>query len=222
MSEKDILNFDEEDTLETIATPGTNLSKLMITLSEGGTVYYYPPYFRFHHDVLSHHTMSYTGWTTKAGVTMCLRYRFASDLSPHIALTISPSSLTRLMLVSYNGNYYLKTQNSHSKLEMLGLGGQGVKERQWTKLCLVVSKDFVKLQTSCSSAVLLREYGWASEPVIAVSGVDSHMTDLQMWDNASWAIAKEYTGHSGHIKGSVLKWSDIGYTITGNVGLEEE
>ncbi|XP_077574418.1 uncharacterized protein LOC144197729 isoform X2 [Stigmatopora nigra] len=158
MSEKDILNFDEEDTLETIATPGTNLSKLMITLSEGGTVYYYPPYFRFHHDVLSHHTMSYTGWTTKAGVTMCLRYRFASDLSPHIALTISPSSLTRLMLVSYNGNYYLKTQNSHSKLEMLGLGGQGVKERQWTKLCLVVSKDFVKLQTSCSSAVLLREW----------------------------------------------------------------
>ncbi|XP_077460590.1 uncharacterized protein LOC144077034 isoform X2 [Stigmatopora argus] len=223
-SGENILNFDEEDTVETTATAGTNLSKLMITLSRGGTGYYYPPYFSFRYDVLSHRPSSYSGWTTKAGVTMCLRYRFASsNLSPpHIAFTISPSSLTRLKLVSYDGNYYLKTQSWRRKLEMLELGGQGVKEGEWTKLCLVVSIDFVKLQTSCSSAVLRREFGWAGEPVIAVSGVDSHMTDLQMWDYASWAIAKKYTAHSGHIKGSVLKWSDIGYTLSGNVGLEEE
>ncbi|XP_057699844.1 uncharacterized protein LOC130920551 [Corythoichthys intestinalis] len=204
---------------QSIYAPKNDLSMLMITLSRGGTGYFYPPYFSFCNDVLSYRAMSYAGWTTKAGVTMCLCYRFACELSPYITFTISPSSQTRLILALYDGNYYLKTHTWRRKLENFC---PYLKEGQWTKLCLVVSKDFVKLQTSCSSVVLWREYGWADEPVIAVSGVNSYMTDLQMWDSASWDIAKKFMANRDPITGSVLKWSDIGYTLTGSATLETE
>ncbi|XP_049894376.1 uncharacterized protein LOC126386219 [Epinephelus moara] len=169
------------------------------------------------------------GWTTPAGVTVCLRY-LADDTSFSL-LTISPSSRNPLRLDVSNAGYQLTFQYGYNSLYLRpnirfwSNPGADI----WTRVCLTLDSMKNVAQVFSGSHMSIRKlmpvkYAWSGQPVIEFSGFDGQMTDLQVWDYPlryrevfNYMTGGVYMPYSG----SVINWSYIGYTPRGSILLED-
>ncbi|XP_051932386.1 uncharacterized protein LOC127607773 isoform X7 [Hippocampus zosterae] len=180
-------------------------------------------------------TSAYPSWTTEAptkGVTVCLRYLLDSQTSSRDIFTLSPTSRAPLTLSSsYDGSDLMILSSVYWSMRLKANVRiwAGIRDDLWTRLCLTVDTVRGVVQVFSGSYMSIRKmapskYVWSGEPVIAMSGVDGQVTDVQIWDYPlSYNDIFNYmTPHNyGWPRGSVLTWSDIRYTATGRVLLED-
>ncbi|XP_077385503.1 uncharacterized protein LOC144023671 [Festucalex cinctus] len=177
----------------------------------------------------------YPSWTTASptvGLTVCLRYLLDGETSGRNIFTLGPSSRAPLTLgLDYDGSYLLAWSSRYWSVRLKANVRlwPGLKDDLWTRLCLTMDTVRGVVQVFNGANMSVRKmapskYVWSGEPVIAMSGVDGQVTDLQVWDYplSYNAILNYMTPPSyGWPRGSVLTWSNIRYTQTGNTLLED-
>ncbi|XP_077430524.1 uncharacterized protein LOC144057121 isoform X2 [Vanacampus margaritifer] len=180
-------------------------------------------------------TMSYPSWTTEkptVGLTVCLRYLLDGETSARTTFTLSPSSRAPLTLgLDYDGSYLLAWSSTYWSVRLKAdvRMWPGMKDDLWTRLCLTMDTVRGVVQVFSGADMSVRKmapskFVWSGEPVIAMTGVDGQVTDLQMWDYplSYVAILNYMTPLSyGWPRGSVLTWSNIRYSLTGHALLED-
>ncbi|XP_077407973.1 uncharacterized protein LOC144039009 [Vanacampus margaritifer] len=164
-------------------------------------------------------------FTYPRGVTICLRYCFDHKMSPHTIFTLGRFSQTPLTLKSDNtGAFWLSTTTWTTRLGDNQWSGVRDKDGQWNRMCLVVYPNynitmFYRGSSEKYLAWIPEKYVFTGEPVIAMYGPGGHVTDLQMWDYPSVDNTYQYMTN-GNYEGSVLKWSNLRYRLTGASRLE--
>ncbi|XP_036957355.1 uncharacterized protein LOC119021272 [Acanthopagrus latus] len=221
---------------------GMNLKGKMFTLSqyEGG-ISFYPPYFSptpsttyyITTDIPTSTSYPWTTAPTTRSVSVCLRYLidFGQTSNPRI-FTLSPSSTPLLVNVDQLGVYTLNfNQYSYNTLYMKpsirfwSTIGPDI----WSRFCFTLDSTKNVAQVFSGSNISIRkliryQYVWSGEPVIQFEGFDGQVTDVQMWDYPlSYREVFKYmtNGVYGPYRGSVLTWSSINYTPSGNTLLED-
>ncbi|XP_022597778.1 cell wall integrity and stress response component 4-like [Seriola dumerili] len=224
----------------TTGHPAVNLNGKMVTLSyNGGGISFYPPNYSPQPSAwpsTPSYTTTYPFSTTPPstrGLSMCLRY--LSDYMPTSyppTFIVSPRSSHPLTLrfrttsyeVSFDRYGYTNLYLS-PRIKLL----PGVAPDIWTRVCLTIDSMKNVAQMFSGSYMSIRKmlndrYSWTSEPVIAVSGFDGQVTDVQMWDYPlSYREVTDYMNGGVYrlYRGSVLSWSYINYSLSGNVLLED-
>ncbi|KAJ4940295.1 hypothetical protein JOQ06_026604 [Pogonophryne albipinna] len=165
-------------------------------------------------------------------VSVCLRY-----------LTDAPTTLFTLRQSGYPLRFTVEYDDLKYYLNMDPYGGQslifrpnikfwpGIKSEAWSRVCLTVdnmkyvAQVFSGLNTSIRK-LLPRRWVPSGAPVMDFSDFNGQLTDVQMWD---YTISKvdviNYMTRgavSGPYSGSLLTWSYISYSHSGNTLLEDD
>ncbi|XP_033938433.1 uncharacterized protein [Pseudochaenichthys georgianus] len=165
-------------------------------------------------------------------VSVCLRY-----------LTDARTTLFTLRQSRYPLRFTVDYADMMYYLDMDPYGGQtlifrpnikfwpGIKSEAWSRVCLTVdnmkyvAQVFSGLNTSIRK-LLPRRWVSSGAPVMDFSEFNGQLTDVQMWD---YTISKvdviNYMTRgavSGPYSGSLLTWSYISYSTSGNTLLEDD
>ncbi|XP_029287103.1 uncharacterized protein LOC115008014 [Cottoperca gobio] len=159
------------------------------------------------------------------GVSVCLRY-----LTDTLKLTLSPSTNPLQLRVSAAGSYILDSYRYKRLFFQTDIWfWSNIRRDIWTRVCLTVDNTKKVAQVFSGSNISIRkllQYDWSGVPVIDIADVEGQVTDLQVWDYPLQKIeVLNYMTRgdvSGPYHGSVLSWSDISYSTSGNTLLEED
>ncbi|XP_034440341.1 uncharacterized protein LOC117760966 [Hippoglossus hippoglossus] len=178
-----------------------------------------------------------TPWTTPlstTGFSVCLRYLndFSTTRNPPL-LKLFPSSSHPVTLGASTSLYYSLTCEeiyySQTFQPCIQLWPGVLAPDIWTRVCLTVDSVKKVAQVFSGSNMSVRkmlpsQFPQGKEPVIYVPGFDGQLTDVQMWDYpVNYREILQYMRPSAYrtSRGSVLTWSNINYSLSGNVLLED-
>nr|XP_061833677.1 C-reactive protein-like [Nerophis lumbriciformis] len=176
-------------------------------------------------------TSAYPSWTTESpprGVSVCVRYLMGEQTSSSSIFQLSPSSQAVMRLTTDNqGSYRLnweKLTYQSVRLDPRIKMWSNVQPDIWTRVCVTVDtlRGVAQLFSDSNMsvrAIIPSKFVWSGEPVVAMSGFDGQVTDLQVWDYPlTYYTILTYMNR--WLSGSVLTWSNIGYSLTGSTILE--
>ncbi|XP_056251210.1 uncharacterized protein LOC130181244 [Seriola aureovittata] len=219
----------------TTGHPAVNLNGKMVTLSyNGGGISFYPPNYSPQPSAWPS-TPSYytTPYPSTRGLSICLRYLSDSlQTGYQPTFIVGPRSRNPLTL-RYRTNTYEVSLDRYGytnlylspRIKLL----PGVAPDIWTRVCLTMDSMKNVAQMFSGSYMSIRKmlndrYSLTIDPVIEVSGFDGQVTDVQMWDYPlSYREVTDYMNGGVYrlYRGSVLSWSNINYSRSGNVLLED-
>ncbi|XP_036955507.1 mucin-5AC-like [Acanthopagrus latus] len=164
------------------------------------------------------------------GVSVCLRY--LTNTVENRLFTVSPSRMPLQVTVNQLGYYTLRFNSyGYNTLYMKPSirFWSNIGPDIWSRVCFTLDSMKNVAQAFSGSNISIRmllpyQYVWSGEPVIEFPGFDGQLTDVQMWDYPlSYREVFKYmnNGVYGPHHGSVLTWSSINYTPSGNTLLED-
>lgn len=162
------------------------------------------------------------------GVSVCLRY--ITDSTGGYIFTLSPSRYPQLKLEFSGSGYSLSFAYSNQVYLLPSIRlWPGLRLNMWTSICLTVDtiKGVAQMFRDSDMSprkLLMVQHVWQGEPAIDFSDFEGQLTEVQMWDYPlSYKEVLYYTssGYFGVTQGSVLRWSDISYSLRGRTLLED-
>uniref|UniRef100_UPI0037E7184F uncharacterized protein n=1 Tax=Semicossyphus pulcher TaxID=241346 RepID=UPI0037E7184F len=179
------------------------------------------------------HRTTYPSWTTAPptrGVSVCLRYLTAYQSNINTLFTLSPSTNPLTLGVNFPNSYVLPQYGyNYMVLKPYIKFWSNIEPEIWTRVCLTVDTRWNVVQLFSGSNMSIRKilpnrYAWSGEPVIDFPGFDGQVTDVQVWDYPlRYKEVFNYmtNGVYAPYRGSVLSWSSISYSPSGNPLLED-